>query len=372
MSGIAVVIDDEFGKSGGGEEDMIFRIVGNIEGEWEMPFYKAHKIPSDGLSDYLTEALGMFSTDDVSRALIELKEEVPRLKNSHTRVTKHFKDLDLDDLDECILSLQDEVKRQTFQTNFHTFSKQMDIILPDSAAIPFLKDLKQLGKISVGARNLYRDDQLDISGAGEKVRKLIEEHIYSTGIDPKIPPVDLLAVDYKEKLNQHKSSRSKASEIEHAIKHHIKINLEDDPEYYRKLSERLKDIIRRHEEKWDELVQLLLDFRDNIESDHRKQAEDLGLSNTELSFYNILMAELTERNDDVAMDAKISEKVKEVVQSLVAKLDEATQIVDFFDKWDEQKRVKRDIKRVVIENFDESLVKPVTEQFMELAKVKFK
>jgi type I restriction enzyme R subunit len=52
-------------------------------------------------------------------------------------------------------------------------------------------------------------------------------------------------------------------------------------------------------------------------------------------------------------------------------LDEATQIVDFFKKWDEQKRVRKDIKRIVIENFDESLVKPVSERFMELAKVKF-
>ena len=325
-----------------------------------------------GLSDYLTEALEMFSTEDVSGALIELKEEIPRLKNAHTRVIKYFDGLDPKDIEACVMSLEDETRRQSFQADFHTFSKQMDIILPDSAAAPFLNDLKRLGKISVGARNLYRDEQLNISGAGEKVRKLIEEHVYSTGVDPKIPPVDLLAVDYREKLSHHKSSRSKASEIEHAIKHHIKINFEDDPEYYRKLSERLEDIIRRREEKWDELVQLLLDFRDNIESDHQKQAEDLGLSSTELSFYNILMAELAEGNDDVAMDAKSSEKVKEVVQSLVAKLDEATQIVDFFDKWDEQKRVRRDIKRVVIKNFDESLVGPVTERFMELAKVKFK
>ena len=334
--------------------------------------FRGYIVDYYGLSDYLTEALGMFSTEDVSGALIELKEEIPRLKNAHTRVLKHFDDLDLGDLDECIMSLEDEVKRQTFQTDFQTFSRQMDIILPDPAATPFLKDLKRLGKISVGARNLYRDDQLDISGAGEKVRNLIEEHVYSTGIDPKISPVDLLAVDYKEKLNQHKSSRSKASEIEHAIKHHFKINLEDDPEYYKKLSERLEDIIRRHEEKWDELVQLLLDFRDNIENEHQKQAEDLDLSKTELSFHNILMAELTKMNDDVAMDAKTSEKVKEVVRFLVAMLDEATQIVNFFDKWDEKKKIRREIKRVVIENFDECLVKPVTERFMELAKVKFK
>ena len=59
------------------------------------------------------------------------------------------------------------------------------------------------------------------------------------------------------------------------------------------------------------------------------------------------------------------------MQSLVQMLDESSQIVDFFDKWDEQRRVKRDIKRVIIANFSESMVKPVSERFMELAKVKF-
>ena len=63
------------------------------------------------------------------------------------------------------MSLEDEVKRQVFQTNFQIFSKQLDVILPDPAATPFLKDLKRLGKISVGARNLFRDEQLDIAGA---------------------------------------------------------------------------------------------------------------------------------------------------------------------------------------------------------------
>ena len=67
------------------------------------------------------------------------------------------------------------------------------------------------------------------------------------------------------------------------------------------------------------------------------------------------------------------EKVKFVIHLLVQMMDEATAIVGFFEKWDEVKRVKRDIKRTVIEEFDDSdLVKPVTDRFMELAEVKFK
>ena len=67
------------------------------------------------------------------------------------------------------------------------------------------------------------------------------------------------------------------------------------------------------------------------------------------------------------------EKVKFVIHSLVQMMDEATAIVGFFEGWDEVKRVKRDIKITVIEEFDDlKLVKPVTDRFMELAEVKFK
>ena len=114
---------------------------------------------------------------------------------------------------------------------------------------------------------------------------------------------------------------------------------------------------------------MLLDLRSGIEEDHAQTAVELGLSPTELSFYNILIAEL-DRGQSI--DSETTEKAKSVVQSLVAMLDEATQIVGFFQKWDEQKRVKRDIKRVIIQSFNEELVKPVTERFMELAEVKFK
>ena len=325
-----------------------------------------------GLGDYLNDALDMFSTEDVEGALKNLKDEIPKLKNAHTRVLKHFDGLDLDDLDECILSLEEEIKRQVFQIDFQKFAKQLDIILPDPAANPFLKDLRRLGKISVGARNLYRDEQLDIAGAGEKVRKLIEEHVYSTGIDVKIKPVDLLAKDFKEKLGANKNPRTQAAEIKSAIRTHIAVRIQDDPEYYKSLSKKLEDIIQKHSEKWEELVQLLLNFRDDIEANRVQGAKDLGLTETEFSFHSIMLAEITKLRGDDSLDEVTYETIKEVVQSLVQMLDEASQIVDFFKKFDEQKTVKKNIKRMVIKHFDLSLVKPVTDRFMELAQVKFK
>ena len=72
----------------------------------------------------------MFSSDDIE-ALRDLRTKIPKLQSAHTRVMQHFKGMDLDDLDTCILSLEDETKRQMFQLDFQKFSQQMDIVFPD-------------------------------------------------------------------------------------------------------------------------------------------------------------------------------------------------------------------------------------------------
>lgn len=327
-----------------------------------------------GLSDYLTEALDMFSTEDIAGTLKDLKDEIPKLKATHTRVMKHFRQVDKNDIDACILVLKDEAIRQQFEIDFRKFCKQMDIIMPDVAAQPYLNDLKLLGKINHGARNLYRDPQLNISGVGEKVRKLIDKHIYSTGVDPKIPPVDLLAGDFKEKLNGHKTGKAKASEIEHAIKHHISVNIDDDPEYFKSLAEKLKAIIEKTHENWGKQLDLLMEFRESIATDHQRKANDLGLSETEFAFYNILLAEIIRITGNESIDESVNDEIKQVVNDLVAMLDEATDIVNFFDKQDEIKVVKRNIKRRILDtSFDAAeLRKVVMDRFMELALVKFK
>ena len=117
----------------------------------------------------------------------------------------------------------------------------------------------------------------------------------------------------------------------------------------------------------EELVQLLMDFRGTIEEEREAKAEELGLTETEFAFHGILMAEITKGEGVETIDEVMHLKIKSVVQQLVAMMDEATEIVDFFQKWDEQRRVRRNIKRAILEFDDEGIVKPVTDRFMELA-----
>lgn len=331
-----------------------------------------------GLSNYLTDALDLFSSEDVEGTYQSLKDEIPKVKAKHTRAMSFFKNVTVNgqpsaNIDDYVLALKDESIRAQFDMAFKQFAKQLNVILPDVAAIPFIADMKLLGKIHNATKTLYRDEGLDMHEIGEKVRQLVDEHILSTGVDPKIPPVDLLAANFKDSIKPTKSDESKASEIESAIKHHITINLDDDPEYYRSLSLRLRDIIEKTHGKWAEQLELLFEFTDDISHAHQQAARDVGLTETEFAFYGILMAEVTQASDGDVIDESIHDAIKTTTQVLVSMLEEATEIIDFFRKDDEVKRMKKEIKRAVLDQpfGDKALVAILQERFMELAKTKF-
>jgi type I restriction enzyme R subunit len=119
---------------------------------------------------------------------------------------------------------------------------------------------------------------------------------------------------------------------------------------------------------------MLLDLRENIETCHRKSAEDVGLTETEYSFHNILMAEVTKQTGEDVVDESTHQRIIEVIKTLVQMMEEATLIVDFFKKQDEVKRVRKNIKRAILEEDfgSKELIDAISDRFMELARVKFK
>lgn len=326
-----------------------------------------------GLSDHLTDALDKYSSEDVEGTYYSLKDEIPRLEATHTRVAKILEPVKGDDVDDYVLFLKDEDIRQQFELAFERFAKQMDVILPDAAAKPFIPDLRLWGKVQNAARNRYRDLGLSIAGAGEKVRRLVEEHIISTGVDPRIPPVDLMDAHFREAVESIQSPESRASEIESAIKHHITVKLDEDPEFYKSLSLRLREIIERTNGKWEQQLELLLEMVSDLETGHKQAADDLGLSETEYAFYNILMAEVTQHSGDAIVSGPVHEEIRDTTRVLVEMFEEATQIVDFFKKSVEIKRMKKAIKRAILDcSFgDRAIVRAVQDRFMDLARTKF-
>ncbi|MBF0141607.1 MAG: DUF45 domain-containing protein [Magnetococcales bacterium] len=86
------------------------------------------------------------------------------------------------------------------------------------------------------------------------MRKLIDDHLISLGIDPKIPPIQLTDAEFDTHLARAANDRAKASEMAHAIRSHIRKHLDEDPVRFRKLSEHLDEILQTLGKEWDALI----------------------------------------------------------------------------------------------------------------------
>ena len=76
-----------------------------------------------------------------------------------------------------------------------------------------------------------------------------------------------------------------ASEMEHALRHHIRTHVDEHPAYYRKLSERIDEILDRLEERWDQIAFELEGMINEIKTGSSDE-DDTGLDPaTELPFY---------------------------------------------------------------------------------------
>lgn len=229
-----------------------------------------------GVAQHLQEALAAYADEDVQGALASLKDEVPVLRDRHLRVVDLFRQQGIDSLDDteaCVAALGSEKLRAEFTVKLKAFLASLDTVLPRPEGLPYSGDAKRLAYIYARARNRYKDTPVLGKDVGAKVRRLIDDHVISLGIDPKIPPIQLNDAEFDTHLARTVNNRAKASEMEHAIRSHLRKHLDEDPVLYRKLSERLSDILKTLGEQWNEVIAQLQKLIDELRSGQASTAD---------------------------------------------------------------------------------------------------
>jgi len=218
----------------------------------------------------------------------------------------------------------------------------MDVVLPDPIANPYREDLDRLSTIYGTAKERYRDETMNLEGAGAKVRKLIQDHITSQGIEVlNNEPVSIMdEVEYEAKLEGLESDEARASEMQNAIEHEINVRFDEDPVQYGSLKERLEDLIEEYREgrySEQETIEELRSLMDEIRS-RGKAARNKDLNGeTELSFYHAV--------EDVlgGHDTGESELV-ELTAGLVETVEEFVTKVEWRDRTHLQKKMRKQVK----------------------------
>jgi len=247
-----------------------------------------------GVARHLKEALAAYSQEDIEGALQSLKDELPKLRDRHYRVIELFLSRGVEELGDdeaCVQLLADERLRAEFTVKLKQFLITLDLVLPRPEGLPYVRDAKRLSLIYARARGRYRVG-IPVLGktVGAKVRKLIDEHVISLGVDPKIPPISITDAKFAAHVEKQVSPRARASEMEHAIRYHIREHIDQDPVHYGKLSERLEEILKTYGENWEQLALALQPFANEVEGG--RQRDESGLEpQTEAPFFGLIKRE---------------------------------------------------------------------------------
>ena len=320
-----------------------------------------------GLANHLTEALTLYAATDeqqeLASGLKSITSEVPVLEERYQRLLQLFATNKINHVEEfvqgtlpdmeadaavvhaAVTLLKDEKIRADFDVYLKKFLMSMDIILPHQAAHSYRVPAKRFGYILRVTKERYKDTSLDLGDAGQKVKELINSHLISLGINPKVPPVELLADDFIENLHKHAAGNpeAKASEMEHAIRKHCTVHHDEDPAFYKSLSEKVEKLIDQYQDQWELLAKELEKLRkEAIEG--RKTGED-GMSKEATTFYAHIE---NEAFPDGKVPNEDKAKMKTLMEAIVDTLQDSIGSIDFWTNGDKQKKTRSEIKTALL------------------------
>ncbi|MCK4981930.1 MAG: type I restriction endonuclease subunit R [Victivallaceae bacterium] len=309
-----------------------------------------------GVTKHLSDALNIYTDkdklqlEDFQTVFRDIDKEIPILEARYKRLIYLFTDNKLKEIDDflkqkftdetkefefaedCIETAKNVKFRAELLTYSKSFFDSLDLLFNVQAGTEYWIPAKRLGYIIWRIKDRYKDETMDLKWASEKVRKLIDKHLLSIGIDTKVQRVSILSDDFGKKVDYlNKTPKSKASEMEHAIRWHIKVNLEKDPALYSRFKDRLESILSAYKENWETIVNELSKLREELAEGRKEETE--GISIVESPFFDLLKNSITDENE-----TEIN-KTKELIHILMPHLQETAEIRNFWTKAAERKRI---------------------------------
>lgn len=264
-----------------------------------------------GLTKHLREALKIYASDDqddILQGMHSMEEEFAKLEGTYGRLIYFFKENKLPEAEDWVNQklgaeddylifemmmdvLEDIQQRETFSVLLMLFLQALNTILPDPKASSYLAPAKRFAWLKAQARERFKDEGMSFGNAGEKVKKLINEHLVSLGINMKVPPVELMSAAFPDQVKKGKSSKAKASEMEHSLRKHITVHMEEDPAWFGSLSEKLEEVLKKYKDNWDEQAKQLELLVDTAKSGRSKTPTE-GVDTKAVPFYEMLLKTL--------------------------------------------------------------------------------
>ena len=344
----------------------------------------------------LYSSLPEFDSEDLQGTLTDISEEIKKLPQKHSELWDVFKTIsNKRDAEAYAQLLRDEAVRVVFYDKLAVFARAFKLAMSsidfhkevDAKTIDrYKEDLAMFLKLRNNVLQRYSDN-IDYRQYEGQIQKLIDTHIQTDEISTITDLVNIFDKEaFQKEVENTLGEAAKADTIASRTSKHISMKMDEDPAFYKKFSELLKETIKAYEEQrinetqyLNKVYEIMNSVLYHTDSDIPEALQKLDVAK---AFYGLSMETLSEKMKDVTIRKEISVQVAlhidEIIQSAV--LDAGKPIIDWQQKSNITGKLQIEIGDYLIDevrdkyNVDLSFgeMDEIAEKCIEVAKVRYR
>jgi type I restriction enzyme R subunit len=355
-----------------------------------------------GVIENLDDALQLYSSfedfdaDDLAGTLINISEEIKKLPQKHSELWDIFKTVsNTRDAEAYQLLLKDESIRILFYNKLAVFAKALKLALSsiqfhkeveEKTINRYKEDLAMFLKLRLAVIERY-SDEIDYKQYEGQIQKLIDTHITTETVETITELVNIFDKEnFQRELENTIGKAAKADKIASRTSKHISEKMDEDPAFYKKFSQMLKDSIADYEAKRINEAQYLnrvQEIMNNVLA-HTDSDIPVALKDKDVAkaFYGLCVESLNDKIQDGIIKKEISTQAALIIDEMIqqAVLDNGKPIIDWQYKTNITGKLQIDIGDYFIDevrdkyNIDLSFseMDEIANQCIEVAKLRYK
>lgn len=290
--------------------------------------------------------------EDLIGSVTDVKEVIKDLPQTHSEVWDIFKTIkNKYDTEAYANHLGDEEQRHLYYEKLSKFLRLFNLAMAtiefndvrnDEVIEKYRKDSKFFIQLRIDVKRRYFDD-IDFKEYEPQVQKLIDKHITTDGEILKITqPIDIFnKKERDEEVEKIVGKAAKADHIAARTSKGISIKMDEDPIFYKKLSELIKQTILDYKQsRIDEIEYLnrIKEFEERFQSGKQDNVPKVIEGNKiAIAFYNFINDKLPNYLIEKEKNAEIALAMKEIINNSI--YDGEKSIIDWKKNKDLEKQI---------------------------------
>ncbi len=304
-----------------------------------------------GVGHHLKRALDVYAEKELQEIVDCISDDDAELNDlikAHKDIWNFLKVYSLEDLsdsDAFFDLFYDEDIRFEYIKLYNKLTSCFNTVLPRKEALEFFNDWKAYTEINALANKHFRDGRFSMKGIPSKLRAIADEYLISKGIEQQVAPISIIADDFFNKVvATKKREKTKAAEVEHAIRHFIDLNIDEDPELFASFAQALEEILKNFKGNWKLIYEELEKLREKIKN--REKEETYGLDRKkQMPFFRIFKAELFDNRDlsedEIARNVNLTQHIFNLVSTEI-------KLTGFWDSSPAQLKLKAELQKMLL------------------------